>query len=199
MGSKMSIELILSPHSESVRAELAEARAWGEYVAELRSILGIVIENSCVDLLEVGELLVNQPLTGGYLSLRNGVDISSREAIDLIERMVAGVGPYCRLSRPGRLRIESGWDGAVHLYVKPEVAADMMELHSRNVSLQRRNAYLEPAHVSKIVDSVADENFWNAVQDISGRATLLCERWAHGAYGCRWFWVTGGMRWKWLD
>ena len=46
--------------------------------------------------------------------------------------------------------------------------------------------------VSKPVDAVADESFWDAVQEVSERATLLCERWAYGAYGCRWFRVTRG-------
>jgi hypothetical protein len=147
----------------------------------------MVIGKSDVDSLEVGELLVGLPLPDGRSSLRNGVELSPSEAIDLIEGMVAGRGPYCRLSMPGRLHVESGWDGAVHLFVMPSVAADLVGLHSRDVSLQWRHAAPELVDLSNPVDAVADESFWDAVREVSERTTLLCERWAHGAYGCRWF------------
>jgi hypothetical protein len=190
VSTDLSIELVLGPHSESVRAELAEAPDWSEYAAELRRVLATAIEKSDVDFLEVGELLVSQPLPGGYASLRNGVDVPPSEAIDLVEGMVAGNGPYCRLSMSGRLLIESGWDGAVHLYVTPTVAMELAGFRSGDVSLEWRSAVPDPVDVSKPVDTVADEGFWDAVWEVSERVTLLCERWAHGAYGCRWFRVT---------
>ncbi|WP_189670807.1 hypothetical protein [Promicromonospora soli] len=188
----MSTEFILSPLSESVRVVLTDAPAWSAYAAELRGVLDMVIEKSGSDFLEVGELLVSQPLPDRYMSLRNGVEVSRSEAIDLIEGMVAGRGPYCRLSIPGKLCIESGWDGGVHLYATPVVSADLMAFRSRDVSLQWRNAVPEFVDVSRPVDAVADEKFWHAVLKASERTTLLCERWAHGAYGCRWFRVTQG-------
>lgn len=36
-------------------------------------------------------------------------------------------------------------------------------------------------------DAVADESFWTSLVEVSERFTLLCERWAHGDYRCRWF------------
>lgn len=192
MSTGLSTELVLGPHSESVRNELADAPAWSAYAAELRRALGTVIEKSDVDFLEVGELLVSRPLPERYSTLRNGVAVPPSEAIDLVEAMVAGSGPYCRLSMSGRLLIESGWDGAVHLYVTPAVTTELAGFRSGDVSLEWRNAVPEPVEVSKPVDAVADEGFWDAVREVSERATLLCERWAHGAYGCRWFRVTRG-------
>ncbi|MEU2561265.1 hypothetical protein ABZ626_18305 [Streptomyces longispororuber] len=186
----MSMELVLSPRSESVREELAEAEAWDSYVAELRQVLGVVIEKSAVDFLEVGELLVGEPLPDKYLGLRNGAKLRIPQAIDLVEGMAAGRGPYCRLSLSGRLQIESGWDGAVHLYTTRAVAADLAGLHCRSTVLQWRDATPEPLAISDPVGAVADDSFWSTVAKASERFTLLCERWAHGAYGCRWFRVT---------
>lgn len=185
-------ELILSPHTESVRSELADSRGWSAYAAELRRILAIVIEQSDADFLEVGELLVSRPLPARYSELRNGADVSPSEAIHLVERMAAGIGPYCQLSVPGRLHIVSGWEGAVHLLTTPQVATELAGLHGTSVSLQWRNSAPDPVDTSKLVRAVADESFRSAVQEMSDRVTLLCERWAHGAYGCRWFLVTRG-------
>lgn len=55
---------------------------------------------------------------------------------------------------------------------------------------QWRDAAPEPTEVSKPLEAVADESFWATVAEVSERFTLLCERWAYGAYGCRWFRVT---------
>jgi hypothetical protein len=186
----MSKELIISPRSERVREELADAAAWGLYAAELRQVLGAVIEKSGADFLEVGELLVSEPLPDGHLGLYNGAEVQLPQAIDLVEGMAAGRGPYCRLSIPGRLQIESGWDGAVHLYTTLAVAADLAWVHGQDVILQWRDAAPEPTAISKPVGAVADESFWATVAEVSERFTLLCERWAYGAYGCRWFRVT---------
>jgi hypothetical protein len=41
----MSAELILGHRSDSVRAKLTAAPAWNAYAAELRRVLGMVIEN----------------------------------------------------------------------------------------------------------------------------------------------------------
>ncbi|MFF8189986.1 hypothetical protein ACF05L_03680 [Streptomyces bobili] len=186
----MSKELIISPRSERVREELADAGAWSSYAAELRQVLGAVIEMSGVDFLEVGELLVSEPLPDRHLGLYNGAEVPFPQAIDLVEGMAAGRGPYCQLSAPGRLQIESGWDGAVHLYTTRAVAADLAGLHGQGVILQWREAAPEPTAISKPVGAVADESFWATVAKASERFTLLCERWAYGAYGCRWFRVT---------
>lgn len=190
MAGEMSMELIISPRGERVREELADAAAWSPYAAELRQVLGLAIEKSGADFLEVGELLVSEPLPDRHLGLFNGVEVQPPQAIDLVEGMAAGRGPYCRLSAPGRLLIESGWDGAVHLYTTRAAAAELAGLHGQDVIPQWRDASPESAEVSNPVDAVADESFWASVAELSERLTLLCERWAHGAYGCRWFRVT---------
>lgn len=190
MAGEMSKELIISPSSERVREELADATAWSSYATELRKVLGAVIEKSGVEFLEVGELLVSEPLPDRNLDLRNGAQVQLPKAIDLVEGMAAGHGPYCQLSISGQLQIESGWDGAVHLYTTRAVAADLAGLHCQGVILQWRDAAPEPIAISKPVRAVADESFWAAVAKASERFTLLCERWAYGAYGCRWFLVT---------
>ncbi|MEW2399879.1 hypothetical protein [Streptomyces sp. NPDC046862] len=186
----MSKELIISPRSERVREELADAAAWSSYAAELRQVIGAVIEKSGADFLEVGELLVSEPLPDTYLGLFNGAEVQIPQAIDLVEGMAAGRGPYCQLSIPERLQIESGWDGAVHLYTTRTVAADLAWAHGQDVVLQWRDAAPEPTAVLNPVGAVADESFWTTVAEVSERFTLLCERWAYGAYGCRWFRVT---------
>ena len=78
---------------------------------DLRKLLKVVIEECGVDRLEVSELLVSELLPDRYRRLRNGMQTSPAEAIDLAERMAAGFGPYCRLITPGRLRIGMGWGG----------------------------------------------------------------------------------------
>ncbi|MGW2354962.1 hypothetical protein [Actinacidiphila glaucinigra] len=183
-------ELIISPRSKQAREQLGDATAWSAYAAELCHVLGVVIEKSGAEVMEVDELLVSGPLPDAYRGLRNGAEVQPSHAIDLVERMAAGRGPYCRLSSLGRLQIESGWDGAVHLYTTRAVAADLAELRSQCVILQWRDAAPDPTEISKPVDTVADESFWAAVAEVSERFTLLCERWAYGAYGCRWFCVT---------
>ncbi|MFE0693005.1 hypothetical protein [Streptomyces sp. NPDC058869] len=186
----MSKELIISPRSERVREELADAGAWSSYAAELRRVLGAVIAKSGVDFLEVSELLVSEPLPDRHLGLHNGAEVQFPQAIDLVEGMAAGRGPYCQLSIPGWLQIESGWDGAVHLYTTRPVAADLARFHCQDAILQWRDAAPEPTAISKPIGAIADEGFWEAVAKVSERFTLLCERWAYGAYGCRWFRVT---------
>lgn len=190
MAGEMNKELIISPRSERVREGLADAGAWSSYAAALRQVLGEVIAKSCIDFLEVGELLVNEPLPDRHLGLRNGVHVQFPQVIDLVEGMAAGRGPYCELSIPGRLQIESGWDGAIHLYTTRAVAADLARLHCQDATLQWRDAVPEPTAISMPVGAVADENFWETVAKVSERFTLLRERWAYGAYGCRWFRVT---------
>ncbi|MFE1437341.1 hypothetical protein [Streptomyces sp. NPDC058739] len=190
MAGEVTKELIISPRSQSVREELADAPAWSAYAAELRQVLAASVERSGTELLEVGDLLVSEPLPGEYLGLRNGVQVRPQQAIGLAEAMAAGHGPYCRLTAPGRLQIESGWDGAVHVYTTREVAAGLAGLQGGDVTLQWRDAAPEPTEISDPVDAVADESFWASVAEASKGLTLVCERWAHGAHGCRWFRVT---------
>lgn len=78
-------------------------------------MLGAAIEKSGADLLEVGGLLVSEPLLEEHRGLRNGAEVRPPQATGFAEGMAAGHGPYCQLAAPGRLQIESGRDGAVHL------------------------------------------------------------------------------------
>lgn len=191
LGTELGTELILSPRSQGVRDDLTDAPGWPAYVTELRAAVAAVIEACDVDALEVGELLVGLPLPSRYADLRNGVEVGPAEAVDLVEAMVAGHGPYCRLARPERLQIESGWDGAVHLYVASAAASELPgRLRGGELGIEWRQAAPEPVEVTRPVDAVADEDFWKAVREVSERTTLVCERWAYGAYGCRWFRVT---------
>ncbi|MEU2429896.1 hypothetical protein ABZ611_10305 [Streptomyces sp. NPDC007861] len=161
-------------------------------MADLRRLLGVVVEQCGADRLEVTELLVSQPLPDRYWRLRNGIQVNPVEAIDLAERMAAGLGPYCQLVASGRLRVESGWDGAIHLSMDPAVANSLTGLTGDSLSLEWRASEPDPEEELSLVDDVVDDEFWNSVRVAAGGLVLLCERWAHGAYGCRWFRVTEG-------
>ncbi|MFF6999186.1 hypothetical protein ACFY93_30140 [Streptomyces sp. NPDC008313] len=190
MAEEVSKELIISPRSERVREELADAEEWSSYAAELRHVIWAAIGKSGAKFMTVGDLLVGEPLSSCLLGLRNGVEVRSPQAMELVEGMAAGRGPYCHLSAPGRILIESGWDGAVHLYMTQAIAAELAGFRGQSVVLRWRDALPEPTEISRPVDSVADEGFWVRVAEASERFSLLCERWAYGAYGCRWFRVT---------
>jgi hypothetical protein len=191
MAEEVNKELIISPRSERVREALADADSWSSYAAELCQVIGAAIGKSGADFLMVGDLLVSEPLSDCHLGLRNGVEVRSPQAIELVEGMAAGRGPYCRLAAPGRLEIESGWDGSIHLYTTRTVIADLSGIHGQVSILQCRDGVPEPTEISRPVDAVVDERFWATVKETSAEhLTLLCERWAHGAYGCRWFRVT---------
>jgi hypothetical protein len=190
VAGEVSKELILSPRSKRVREELADAAAWSAYAAELRQVLGAVIEKCGADLLEVNGLLVSQPLPEKYRGLRNGAEVRPPQAISFAEGMAAGHGPYCQLTAPGRLQIESGWDGAVHVYTTTAVAVELAGLHGEGMTFRWRDAAPEPVELSDPVEAIADERFWTRVAEASERLTVVCERWAYGAHGCRWFRVT---------
>ncbi|MYW68311.1 hypothetical protein GTY65_30185 [Streptomyces sp. SID8379] len=190
MTGELGMELIASPRDERVWEELGDAATWSAYAAELRRVLGAVIEKSGADRLEVTYLMVSEPLDDGHPGLRNGTEVQAPQAIDLVEEMAAGRGPYACLSAPGRLQIESGWDGAVHLCTTQAVAADLAGLRGDDVILRWRDGAPEPTEILNPVVAVADESFWATVAEVSERFTLLCERWAYGAYGWRWFRVT---------
>lgn len=159
-------------------------------MADLCQVLGVAIAKNGVDVLEVGRLLVNEPLPDRHLGLRNGAKLQLSQAIDLVVGMAGGLGPYCQLSIPGKLQIGSGWDGAVHLYTTREVAADLARLHCQDATFRWRDTTPDDTVIQKHVGAVADDKFWEGVAKVSDRFTLLCERWAYGACGCRWFRVT---------
>ncbi|WOX22334.1 hypothetical protein [Streptomyces solicathayae] len=186
----MKTELVACPRADAVRSDLTEAPGWDAYAAELRRLLAVLTEASGAGRLEVEELIVSRPLPDRFAELRNGSRVDPAEAAELLVGMAAGEGPYCRLIGAGRLRIESGWDGAMHFYVTSETAEELAGFDSESLELGRRTAEPDSDEVENPVRGVADEAFWAGVRDDAGDVTLLCERWAHGAYGCRWFRVT---------
>lgn len=125
MANEMSKELTIIPASDDVREELDDSDGWRSYAKVLHSILETVTTSAGVNFLEVDGLLANRPLSGPDAEIRNGSNIRIPCAIRLIEGMAAGRGPYCQLSVAGRIQIESGWDGAVHVYMTPSAAAEM--------------------------------------------------------------------------
>ncbi|MET9969948.1 hypothetical protein ABZZ80_29490 [Streptomyces sp. NPDC006356] len=189
----MTTELVVGPRAEDVRTDLAEAPGWSAYVTKLREVLAAVIGTTGAEPLEVGGLLVGEPLPESLVGLRNGLEVGPAQAVELVVGMVAGHGPYCQLTSPGRLRVESGWDGFVHLFVTAAAADAVQALGADDdLVLDRRVAEPEDEDVPNPVTTAADDAFWSEVGAAAGTAklTLLCERWAHGAYGCRWFRVT---------
>jgi hypothetical protein len=186
----MNTELVASPRIDDACSVTTVTREWHTYAVEIRRLLTTVIEVSGAGQLEVEELVVSRPLPVQFAELRNGSRVESTGAGDLVVGMAVGEGPYCRLIDGGRLRIESGWDGAVHFFLASEAAEELTGFRSEVLELGQRMAVPEPTDVENPVRSAADEAFWGRVREELGGVTLLCERWAHGAYGCRWFRVT---------
>jgi hypothetical protein len=76
------------------------------------------------------------------------------------------------------------------VYVTPAAATKLADLPGGEATFRWRSAVPDSEDVSNPVDAVADGGFWAAVREASERGTLLCERWAYGNCGCRWFRVT---------
>lgn len=191
----MTVELVVAPSDDGVRDELARAPGWPGYETGLRRVLGHVLGDCGVERLEVGELLVAEPPPAPYADLRNGAWLDTAAAVDLVVRMVRGDGPYCSLSAPGGTSVQPGWDGAVHLAVGAATAGRLGGHEDPRVTVERRGVPEEPEPVEHPVRAVADAAFWAAAAEDAddrpaGVPVLLRERWAHGAYGCRWFRLT---------
>lgn len=191
MVENVVTELVLGPAAEDVRHGLDEAPGWGSYSAQLRSALESVLTACDADTVEVDALVANRPLPDDYADLRNGMRLSPVQSVDLAVEMAAGHGPYCGLVITDRIRLESGWDGFVHLYMAPEVAEQIDCAGGSELSVDWRTTTSEIHDGDPLVHRIADDEFWAAVRDEAAvKLTLLCERRAYGAYGCRWFCVT---------
>jgi hypothetical protein len=192
MPDEVTKEPVVAPRGESVRRRLAEAPGWSAYAATLREVLGAAISGSGAEFLEVEWLFVGEPLPEEHRGLHTGATVRPPQAMRLAEGMAAGEGPYCHLAAAGRLRIEPGWDGALHLFTTPAVAAAPAELRGEGATLAWRDAEPEPAEVVDPAADAADADFWARVTEASERLTLVCEHWADGPHGRRWFRVTPG-------
>ncbi|MGC4807020.1 hypothetical protein [Micromonospora sp. DT233] len=188
----MIAELVLSPQDEAVRSGLSDAPGWAAFVTELEGALREAMAANRVDSLEIDELFVSRPLPERYSGLRNGVRVDQDQAVDLIVRMVGGDGPYCRLSSADGFRVDAGWDGATHLSMTQEAAERLTDLSRENVQVQWRRVRPDAPDGLRTVRAAADERFWNALRSAAAQEelTLLCERWAHGTHGSRWFRVS---------
>lgn len=186
----MMIEICVSPSEKRAREHLAKAPTWSQYAAELQKFLHTAMKACGLRVFEVSELLVDEPLRDPYRSLRNGSKISPDEVVDLVERMVSGDGPYCRLIAPGGFYIQSGWDGAVHLSMDSTIADGMAGSIGAQLSIDRRPVQEDLAEKECVIEKVADETFWTLARELADGLLLLEERWANGAYGSTWFRVT---------
>lgn len=181
------IEIHIAPCHESVRRDLDISPSWDGFERDLRRFLEDLVSAVQVEHLEVLDLFVGEPLPEALSTLRNGSMLARDEVVDVVVRMAAGQGPYCALSGSG-LRIESSWDGSVYVLVPSGQlptrlhGGTHMEVDCRDVpASQQRGA--------ESVTAVANSAFWGAVVSASADLKLVCERWAHGPYGTRWFCV----------
>ena len=140
---------------------------------------------------EVEHLRVFRPLPRRHEELRNGSRISISEAQDLLVQMVLEdtLGPYCDLVLGQDSRVCISWDMAIYLYAPTEVAdvlsartaQEPVELYRRSVTAVMRETVENP------VTRAADDEFWRQLRGLQGDVKILCERWADGPAGFRWY------------
>ena len=194
------VEIVVWPAREEVASGPVGGPEWPTYEAALRAYTLRLIRCALNGVpggegsagLEVVGLVVNQPLPAAHASLRAGVTLDPTAAADLVVDMAADRGPGVELRARGRVEIKPGWDGAVQFAV-PSAVADAVErgpLPDPLVLLARRRGVLDEPEEDDDVDLVedpADDRFWRAVCDGLGQLTLVCEQWAYGVRGYRWW------------
>ncbi|MGP3910070.1 hypothetical protein [Nonomuraea sp. 10N515B] len=187
MDREVTEELIVGPADDAVAEHLADAPGWEEYSARLRDTLWKVVKTTGVESLEVGNLLVPEPLPTRHSTLRNGVELGPAEAISMVVDMLAGASPYCRFTAPG-LQISVGFNGYVSIYITRDSADKLADLGREVLRLQWCNRMPDFPDAGRLVEASADDIFWTSIRSVVETAVvLLCERWAHGDYGCNWF------------
>ncbi|MGP4105290.1 hypothetical protein [Nonomuraea sp. KM90] len=187
MDSEVTEELAIGPANNVVAERLADAPGWEEYSARLRDTLWKVVNTTGVESLEVADLLVPEPLPSRCSSLRNGVKLNPAEAIGMIIDMLAGVSPYCRFMAPG-LHVAAGYNGYVNIFISRDSADKLADLERKELCLQWCNRAPYSPDDIQLVEASADGGFWTSIRSAAEAAVvLLCERWAHGDYGCNWF------------
>ncbi|WP_336210131.1 hypothetical protein [Nonomuraea sp. LPB2021202275-12-8] len=187
MDSEVTEELVVGPADDAVAERLADAPGWEEYSARLRDTLWKVVKTTGVESLEVADLRVPEPLPTRHSSLRNGVELDLAGAIKMVVDMLAGVSPYCDFTAPG-LHIAIGYNGYVNIYMTRGSADKLADLGREALRLQWCNRVPDFPDDIQIVEASADDSFWTSIRSAAETAVvLLCERWAHGDYGCNWF------------
>jgi hypothetical protein len=187
----VQLEILVGPRDEDIASKLGEAAGWPEYARELREVFRVAIEASGVDVLEVGGLMLHEPLPERLSWLRNGFRVPAADAADLyVETIGRGSSPLFVLESEV-LRIELSWDGWVFLPTTQEVWDAVEDLPEEHLEIGWRPGGLDGRDADVLVEAVADEEFWSAVRAAArSRTTLLSERWAAGGCGSRWFLVT---------
>ncbi|WP_369371048.1 hypothetical protein AB1046_20110 [Promicromonospora sp. Populi] len=183
------IEICVAPRDESVRRDLDRSSAWRGFERDLRRVLGDLISAAQVEQFEVLDLFVGEVPPDALSALRNGSVLARDEAVELVVRMAAGHGPYCVLSASG-FRIECSWDGSVYVMAPSELSARIRK--GSDLQVEYREAPAPQQRVEKSVEAVADDAFWDAVSRTSADLRLVCERWAYGSLGTRWFQIGSG-------
>jgi hypothetical protein len=193
------VEIVVCPAREDIVDGPADAPEWLAYEAALREYTRHLIRCASHGLpggeasagLEVVGLVVNRALPAAHASLRAGVMLDPAAVADLVVDMAADRGPGAELRARGRVEIKPGWDGAVQFAV-PSAVADAVEggpLPDVRVLLARRRQVLDTPedYDDELVEDSADDRFWRAVCEDLGSLTLVCEQWAYGVRGYRWW------------
>ncbi|MGC4943973.1 hypothetical protein [Kribbella sp. DT2] len=183
-------EFLLLPRAEELRSDLNESLKWNSYINELQDLIQEILKDSEISRLEVVDLQVNDPLPDRFVGLRNGSSLPVSDALDLIVGMAAGDGPYCVLVGGAVFRLVAAWDGAVQVHVGPAAEPLISRFRGREVVVECRRHAPGPEDEFPAVRTSVDAGFWVEVRDSPGDLTMVRERWAYGAYGCRWYVVT---------
>ncbi len=162
-----------------------------DYAQTLRTLLSCLLTESGTSVAEVEGLRVFEPLAERWDYIRNGVEVPASDAQHLLVNMVISDNPgfSCELVVGHVSRVRVGWDGGVHLYLPREIANVVAEhLESRDAKVSREvTAAFPQASLDNPVTRPTDSSFWSEVRERRGSFTLLCERWAEGPAGFRWF------------
>jgi hypothetical protein len=194
------VEIMVSPVQEDVADGPVDGPEWLAYEAALRAYtlklitqaLGGPPDGTSSVGLEVVELVVYRPLSAERASLRAGAVLDPDVAVELVADMAANRGPGAELRARGRVEIKPGWDGAIQFAV-PSAVADVMGREPQPdpgvLAARQRPVLDEPEEYDddELVKEPADDAFWQAVCHDLPSLTLVCERWAYGTYGYRWW------------
>lgn len=180
------IEIAIAPRDEVVRTELGDAEGWAAFEEQLGSALKQLARTVVATQFEVMDLFVGEPTTGDAAELRNGSVLTVTETVNLVARMAAGHGPYCTLLAAG-IRIEPSWDGVTHVFLESSLSTSRLGNSLTALRIDRRDGVTPDQPDGPAVATVADDDFWSSVAAAPAGLKLLCERWAHGSHGARWY------------